>query len=623
MLSEGGMASFYAGLGIYLIGTAPFIVVNFYMFDLCLLLFNVVKKSLQETHQMTAETSPATVSQAMPMLYLLDAMRRQRPVNGLTYDGIVKVFPGTLEHGRVLELYHGFIPSMKSFVPNKRGQPMASAAALRLSPKNEVATFIRGRRACRPCRCYGDSSGDCWEGEKVQGPDTDGADEERIQRVFLVEKYENGAAKRYMMDSDLRLHTSWRTDGAINDAMTEEGLFKKSFWFPDALKRFILPEGFPGSVSDDYLDYMLLQFPTNVTGWICHTLVTSSLLKAVGVGSFSGTSAAASAAVIKWVSKDGIGALGRLLVGGRFGKIFDDDPKLWRLYADFIGSAGSIFELSTQLYPVYFLPLASLGNLSKAVARGLKDPSFRVIQNHFAISGNLGEVSAKEEVWEVGAQLIGLGIGILILDASQMETSYSMLAFTWLIIRSLHLVLRYQSLSVLKFSTINQKRARILVKSHVSSRTVPDCTTCNREEDILSWEQFLRPRIVFGVPFERTNIWKNSPQMVKAILRLYSKEQYVLSVEEESRERPKFFVSLKAGATGQTLVRSLWQAYWLDAHGLDKDSESVLGKLERSLEELDSGFDDFMLKLRSSGWDDDAITIKVPKGPLLEETFTV
>lgn len=35
-----------------------------------------------------------------------------------------------------------------------------------------------------------------------------------------------------------------------------------------------------GSVSDDYLQYMLLQFPTNVTGWICHTIVTSSLLKA-------------------------------------------------------------------------------------------------------------------------------------------------------------------------------------------------------------------------------------------------------------------------------------------------------------------------------------------------------
>lgn len=74
--------------------------------------------------------------------------------------------------------------------------------------------------------------------------------------------------------------------------------------------------------------------------------------------------------------------------GGRFGTLFDDDPKQWRLYADFIGSTGrfdsdvlvehsccicdgfivfycSIFDLSTQLYPAYFLPLASVGNLAK------------------------------------------------------------------------------------------------------------------------------------------------------------------------------------------------------------------------------------------------------------------
>lgn len=68
---------------------------------------------------------------------------------------------------------------------------------------------------------------------------------------------------------------------------------------PDSVKDFIFPSGFPESVSDDYLQYMLLQFPTNVTGWICHALVTSSLLKAVGVGSFSGSTAAASAAAIR------------------------------------------------------------------------------------------------------------------------------------------------------------------------------------------------------------------------------------------------------------------------------------------------------------------------------------
>jgi hypothetical protein len=39
---------------------------------------------------------------------------------------------------------------------------------------------------------------------------------------------------------------------------------------------------FSDTVSNDYLTYMLWQFPTNVTGWICSTLVTSSLLQ-VGI----------------------------------------------------------------------------------------------------------------------------------------------------------------------------------------------------------------------------------------------------------------------------------------------------------------------------------------------------
>nr|XP_048320606.1 protein root UVB sensitive 5 isoform X2 [Ziziphus jujuba var. spinosa] len=318
--------------------------------------------------------------------------------------------------------------------------------------------------------------------------------------VILVERYGNGTAKRFLVDDALQLETIYEehTPRSNKSQFSSTNLY----WLPDTIKDFILPAGFPGSVSNDYLQYMLLQFPTNVTAWICQTLVTSSLLKAVGVGSFSGSTAAASAAAIRWVSKDGIGALGRLFIGGRFGNLFDDDPKQWRLYADFIGSAGSIFDLTTPLYPAYFLPLASLGNLTKAVARGLKDPSFRVIQYHFAISGNLGEVAAKEEVWEVTAQLLGLGLGVLILDTPGLVRSYPILAITWMGTRLLHLWLRYQSLSVLQFNTINLKRARILVKSHVLHSSVPGITDCNREENILLWQRFIKPRIIFGVPLE-------------------------------------------------------------------------------------------------------------------------
>lgn len=117
------------------------------------------------------------------------------------------------------------------------------------------------------------------------------------------------AGCRYVMDSESQLRTVLEdhVDVADRSQTREDGA--QVDWIPYFLKDFVLPAGFPGwelstlfiflpflmvvfpsfafiylpnylgSVSEDYLDYMLLQFPTNVTGWICHTLVASSLLK--------------------------------------------------------------------------------------------------------------------------------------------------------------------------------------------------------------------------------------------------------------------------------------------------------------------------------------------------------
>ncbi|KAI6698438.1 hypothetical protein NL676_018557 [Syzygium grande] len=442
---------------------------------------------------------------------------------------------------------------------------------------------------------------------------------EGVSPVVLVERYGDGTAKRYT------LHDNSLSKISLEKHIPEENkdthfADPKLASLPDSVKDFILPSGFPESVSDDYLQYMLLQFPTNVTGWICHALVTSSLLKAVGVGSFSGSTAAASAAAIRWVSKDGIGAVGRLLIGGRFGNVFDDDPKQWRMYADFIGSTGSIFDLTTQLYPAYFLPLASLGNLAKAVASGLKDPSFRVIQNHFATSGNLGEVAAKEEVWEVAAQLLGLAIGILILDTPGLVKSYPSLALTWMSVRLVHLWLRYQSLSVLKFDTINLKRARILVKSHVLCSKVPGCDECNEAENILVWQRFLKPYIRFGVPFEEMMSGKKAISQVSELLKLYGKEEYILSVNTRYEDF-EIFIAFKVGATSSSVLRGLWQANWL--HENWDNASDIYYQLALSLSEMEKRFEDFLQQLDEAGWDRRNITLKVPKEILIDQISAI
>ncbi|XP_027066713.1 protein root UVB sensitive 5-like isoform X2 [Coffea arabica] len=440
--------------------------------------------------------------------------------------------------------------------------------------------------------------------------------------VILVERYGNGTSKRYILDDDSGIRTF--IEEQVSQSNGSHGSQTSDMelpWLPQSVKDFWLPTGFPGSVSDDYLAYMLLQFPTNVTGWICHTFVTSSLLKAVGVGSFSGTTAAASAAAIRWVSKDGIGAVGRLFVGGRFGSLFDDDPKQWRMYADFIGSAGSIFDLTTQLYPAYFLPLASLGNLAKAVASGLKDPSFRVIQNHFAIAGNLGEIAAKEEVWEVAAELLGLAIGILALDTPGFSSSYSSLTLTWLSVRVLHLWLRYQSLSVLQFNTINLKRACILVNSHVVHSTIPGFRECNRMENILVWQKFSKPRLQFGASLEELVGGERCSSMVRFLLKLYAKEKHILAVNQVQLRELEVFITFKEGATSLSVLRSVWQAHWL--HQNWGWSNNVQDQLEQSLGKLEERFDDFMEQLESSGWDPSQLNLKVPKEICIEEPAAV
>lgn len=75
--------------------------------------------------------------------------------------------------------------------------------------------------------------------------------------------------------------------------------------------------------------------------WQCVTLKYSVLplvlLLVVGPGPVGATAAAAA---IKWIVKDGLGAAGRLLVGGRLGQEFDDDPRRWRMAAEALTTAG-------------------------------------------------------------------------------------------------------------------------------------------------------------------------------------------------------------------------------------------------------------------------------------------
>ncbi|XP_010253868.1 PREDICTED: thylakoid ADP,ATP carrier protein, chloroplastic [Nelumbo nucifera] len=115
MLREEGIGSFYNGLGPSLIGIAPYIAVNFCIFDL-------VKKALPEKYQKRTEASLATAlvsaTLATLMCYPLDTVRRQMQMKGTPYKTVLDAFPGIVARDGLIGLYRGFVPNALKNLPN-------------------------------------------------------------------------------------------------------------------------------------------------------------------------------------------------------------------------------------------------------------------------------------------------------------------------------------------------------------------------------------------------------------------------------------------------------------------------------------------------------------------------
>lgn len=115
MLREEGLKSFYKGLGPSLLGIAPYIALNFCVFDL-------VKKSLPEDFRKKPEASFMTAivsaSFATAMCYPLDTARRQMQMRGSPFNSFFDAIPGIIARDGFFGLYRGFVPNVLKNLPN-------------------------------------------------------------------------------------------------------------------------------------------------------------------------------------------------------------------------------------------------------------------------------------------------------------------------------------------------------------------------------------------------------------------------------------------------------------------------------------------------------------------------
>ncbi|XP_078062983.1 RUS family member 1, partial [Mustelus asterias] len=240
-----------------------------------------------------------------------------------------------------------------------------------------------------------------------------------------------------------------------------------------------LPQGYPDSVSDDYLTYQIWDtvqaFASSITG----TLATQAILKGVGVGDNTATVAAAS---ITWILKDGTGMVGRILFAWSKGSRLDCDAKKWRLFADALNDMAIFMEIVAPAIPSAFTLIVCASGLFKSIVGVAGGATRAALTMHQARRDNMADVSAKDGSQETLVNLAGLLFSLILTPLVTDNTPLTYLLYT--LFTLLHLYANYRAVRAVVMETLNQSRLRLLVDDFFRMDKIPPPSSVNLREPL-------------------------------------------------------------------------------------------------------------------------------------------
>lgn len=228
-----------------------------------------------------------------------------------------------------------------------------------------------------------------------------------------------------------------------------------------ALLAAFLPAGFPHSVTGDYLAYQMFDSLQAFSSSIASLLASRAVLEGLGVGDDKATP---TAALLLSVAQDTAGRVATILFAHRFGTAIEPECKRYRFLADVFNDAALLLDTLVPVLPTSPGSALKIGILSSAaVLRSLcgvaAGASKATLSAHFAVSGNLAELNAKEQSQETVVSLLGLLVGTLLVRAVHGRAA----VWTWMIaLIVLHLWTNYLGVRAVRMRSLNRQRAGIV-----------------------------------------------------------------------------------------------------------------------------------------------------------------
>ncbi|CAD6210190.1 unnamed protein product [Miscanthus lutarioriparius] len=342
-----------------------------------------------------------------------------------------------------------------------------------------------------------------------------------------------------------------------------------------------VPEGFPGSVTPDYVPFQM---------W--DTL--QALLGAIGVGEQSAT---VIGATFQWFLRDLTGMLGGILFTFYQGSNLDSNAKMWRLVADFMNDLGMLMDLLSPLFPSSLIVIMCLGSLSRSFTGVASGATRAALTQHFALAKNAADISAKEGSQETLATMLGMGLGMLL---AHITRGHALSVWTsFLSLTVFHMYANYKAVQSLSLTTLNYERASILLQYFKECGEVLAPQKVSQLEHILPFWSTWRKLNKIKLPHERVHLGAKASMLTHSDMLViaktrshYENTNYLLLDKQGS-----VYVFIHKQATPADVLRSF-------VHGLVLASSTLTSKSQHleARRWMDEMYTNFISKLQSEGY---------------------
>ncbi|XP_022726868.1 protein root UVB sensitive 3 isoform X2 [Durio zibethinus] len=407
----------------------------------------------------------------------------------------------------------------------------------------------------------------------------------KTEQQLIIEEWNGSSSTKLFKTATISISPSLQINRSANR-------------FNHVWRRFLdafVPEGFPGSVTPDYVPFQVWDSLQGLSTYIRTMLSTQALLSAIGVGEKSATIIGAT---FQWFLRDLTGMLGGILFTFYQGSNLDSNAKMWRLVADLMNDLGMLMDLLSPLFPSAFVFIVCLGSLSRSFTGVASGATRAALTQHFALQNNAADISAKEGSQETMATMVGMALGMLL---ARMTTENPLaIWFSFLSLTMFHMYANYKAVECLALDSLNFERSSILLQHFIETGQVLSPKQVSTMEHVLPlWTtlrlsksaKLLHTDVKLGLRvssldhIEMVNLLNSAGSF-------YKKAKYLL-VERKGIVSVIMHKDSTAADILKSYIHALVMANLVDGkRSLHLESQSW----------MDKQYEIFIQKLKSSGW---------------------